>query len=134
MIVKSWIDDVFRAAEQHDAAMLATPITSTLKRVDSSQSIVETVSRINLWAAQTPQVFRRQLLLDAFARRGDYQPTDEAELVERIGYSVKVVTGSPLNLKITSPDDFHMAEHLLEALPKDKLPGLLHPFADEKYD
>jgi len=134
LIVKSWIDDVFRAAEQHDAAMLATPITSTLKRVDSSQSIVETVSRINLWAAQTPQVFRRQLLLDAFARRGDYQPTDEAELVERIGYSVKVVTGSPLNLKITSPDDFHMAEHLLEALPKDKLPGLLHPFADEKYD
>ena len=134
LIVKPWIDDVFRAAEQHDAAMLATPITSTLKRVDSSQSIVETVSRINLWAAQTPQVFRRQLLLDAFARRGDYQPTDEAELVERIGYAVKVVTGSPLNLKITSPDDFRMAEHLLEALPKDKLPGLLHPFADEKYD
>lgn len=134
LIVKPWIDDVFRAAEQHDAAMLATPITSTLKRVDSSQSIVETVSRINLWAAQTPQVFRRQLLLDAFARRGDYQPTDEAELVERIGHAVKVVTGSPLNLKITTPDDFQMAEHLLEALPKDKLPGLLHPFADEKYD
>lgn len=131
LIVKQWIDEVFRAAEQHDAAILATPITSTLKRVDPSQSIEETVSRTNLWAAQTPQVFRRQLLLDAFARRGDHQPTDEAELVERIGYPVKVVTGSPLNLKITTPDDFQIAEHLLEALPKDTLPALLHPFADE---
>jgi 2-C-methyl-D-erythritol 4-phosphate cytidylyltransferase len=134
LVVKEWIDEVFRAAEQHDAAILATPVTSTLKRVDSTQSIEETVSRTNLWAAQTPQVFRRQLLLDAFARRGDHQPTDEAELVERIGHAVKIVHGSPLNLKITTPDDFQIAEHLLDALPKDKLPRLLHPFADEQRD
>lgn len=131
LIVKQWIDDVFKAAEEHDAAILATPVTSTLKRADADQNIAQTVSRANLWAAQTPQVFRRQLLLDAFAQRGSYQATDEAELVERFGATVKIVPGSPLNLKITTPDDFSMAEQLLEALPKDKRIGFLHPFADE---
>ena len=131
LIVKDWIDQVFSAAEKHGAAILATPVTSTLKRTDANHSIEETVSRANLWAAQTPQVFQRQILLDAFARRGNYQPTDEAELVERIGVAIKIVTGSPLNLKITTPDDFRMAEFLLDALPKEKLPGFLSPFADE---
>ena len=134
LIVKDWIDQVFLAAEEHGAAILANPITSTLKRVDAAQAIEETVSRANLWAAQTPQVFRRQILLDAFAKRGTYQATDEAELVERIGVSVRIVPGSPLNLKITTPDDFRIAERLLDALPKEKLPGFLHPFADEERD
>ena len=107
-------------------------MTSTLKRVDADLSIEETVPRKNLWEAQTPQVFRRQLLLDAYARRDNYQPTDEAELVERIGATVKIVTGSPFNLKITTLDDFRVAEHLLDALPKEKLPGFLHPFEDER--
>jgi len=131
LIVKDWINRVFKAAEQHGAALLATPITSTLKRVGPSQQIEATVSRTNLWAAQTPQVFRRQLLLDAYARQGTLQPTDEAQLVEQFGHPVQIVEGSPLNLKITTQDDFRMAEFLLEALPKEKLPGFLHPFADE---
>jgi len=134
LIVKEWVSRVFHAAEQHDAALLATPVTSTLKRVGAESLIEETVSRANLWAAQTPQVFRRQLLLDAYARRGTMQPTDEAQLVEQFGHPVHVVEGSPLNLKITSQDDFRMAEFLLEALPKEKLPGFLHPFADERFE
>jgi 2-C-methyl-D-erythritol 4-phosphate cytidylyltransferase len=134
LIVKEWITRVFRAAEQHDAAILATPVTSTLKRVGGDNRIEQTVARANLWAAQTPQVFRRQLLLEAYARRGDLQPTDEAQLVEHLGHPVHVVEGSPLNLKITSHDDFRMAEFLLEALPKEKLPGFLHPFADERFE
>ncbi|WP_397571643.1 2-C-methyl-D-erythritol 4-phosphate cytidylyltransferase [Schlesneria sp. T3-172] len=134
LIVKQWIDEVFAAAEKHDAAILANPVTSTLKRVGEDHSIQQTVSRAHLWAAQTPQVFRRQLLLDAYAQRGSYQPTDEAELVERFGATVKVVPGSPLNLKITTQDDFHIAEHLLDALPKDKRIGFLHPFEDEPRD
>jgi 2-C-methyl-D-erythritol 4-phosphate cytidylyltransferase len=132
LIVKDWVSRVFKAAEQHGAAMLATPITSTLKRVDANNQIQETVSRTNLWAAQTPQVFRRQLLMDAYARRGNLQPTDEAQLVEQTGHPVHVVEGSPLNIKITSQDDFRMAEHLLDALPKERLPGFLHPFSDER--
>lgn len=134
LIVKDWINRVFRAAQDHGAALLATPVTSTLKRVDPGNQIVETVSRANLWAAQTPQVFRRQLLLDAYARRGTLQPTDEAQLVEQFGHPVHVVEGSPLNIKITSQDDFRMAEFLMDALPKEKLPGFLHPFADERFE
>lgn len=133
LVVKAWIDRVFRAAEQHGAALLATPVTSTLKRADANGRVEETVSRANLWAAQTPQVFRRQLLLDAYARQGALQPTDEAQLIEQFGHPVHVVEGSPLNIKITNQDDFRMAEFLLEALPKEKPPGFLHPFADEKF-
>ena len=133
LIVKDWVTRVFQAAEQHGAALLATPVTSTLKRVGVNGRIEETVPRGNLWAAQTPQVFRRQLLLDAYAQRGTLQPTDEAQLVEQFGHPVYVVEGSPLNLKITSQDDFRMAEFLLDALPKEKIPGFLHPFADERF-
>lgn len=132
LIVKDWVSRVFKAAEQHGAAMLATPVTSTLKRVGPDKTITETVSRENLWAAQTPQVFRRQLLLDAYAQRRGLQATDESQLIEQLGHAVHVVEGSPLNIKITTQDDFRMAEFLLDALPKDKLPGFLHPFADER--
>lgn len=133
LIVKEWIDNIFKAAAQHDAAILATPVTSTLKRADANQTIESTVSRTNLWAAQTPQVFRRQLLLDAYAKQGNLQPTDEAQLVEQLGHPIKIVPGSALNMKITTPEDFRIAEHLLDALPKEKLPGFLHPFADERF-
>ena len=132
LIVKEWIDNIFKAAAQHDAAILATPVTSTLKRADKDQCIESTVSRTNLWAAQTPQVFRRQLLLDAYAKQGNLQPTDEAQLVEQLGHPIKIVPGSALNMKITTPEDFRIAEHLLDALPKERLPGFLHPFADER--
>lgn len=134
LIVKDWITRAFKAAEQHGAALLATPVTSTLKRVGTNQCVEATVSRTGLWAAQTPQVFRRQLLLDAYAKRGHLQPTDEAQLVEQFGHPVHVVEGSPLNIKITTQDDFRMAEFLLDALPKEKFPGFLHPFADERFE
>ena len=134
LVVKDWIDQVFKAAEQHHAAILATPVTSTLKRVDGNNTIEETVSRERLWAAQTPQVFRRQLLLDAYTKRGNLQSTDEAQLVEQLGQPVKIVPCSPLNMKITTSEDFRLAEHLLDALPREKLPGFLHPFAEERLD
>jgi 2-C-methyl-D-erythritol 4-phosphate cytidylyltransferase len=132
LIVPAWIDRVFRAAEKSGAAILATPVTNTLKRARDDDSIEATVSREKLWAAQTPQVFRRQLLLDAYARQGSLQPTDEAQLVEQMGHTVTLVEGSPLNFKITTDDDFRLAEVALEALPKAKTLRALHPFADEE--
>lgn len=132
LLAKAWVNEVFAAAEKYGAAMLAVPVTSTLKRVDANNHrIQQTVDRTNLWAAQTPQVFRRQLLIDAFQKRGSLNATDEAQLVEQLGQPVHVVPGSPLNLKITTPDDFRMAEVLLDVLPKEKTLGTLHPFADE---
>jgi 2-C-methyl-D-erythritol 4-phosphate cytidylyltransferase len=130
-IVDEWITKVFDAAVKKDAAILAVPVSSTLKRVSGDQTIAETISREGLWEAQTPQVFRRQLLLDAYAKRGDFRATDDAQLVERIGQKVAVVTGSLMNLKITTKEDLRLAEQTLKALPKPKLTGPAHPFADD---
>lgn len=130
-IADEWIDAVFAAAVQTGAAILATPVHGTLKRVAADRAIVETVSREGLWEAQTPQVFRRQLLLDAYARRTSAPATDDAQLVERLGHKVTVVPGSPMNLKITTKDDLRLAAAMLKALPKPKLLGPAHPFADD---
>ena len=102
-----------------------------MKRSSNGKVIDETISRDNLWIAQTPQVFQRTLLLDAYAQRGDYTATDDAELVERIGKRVSIVPGSPVNLKITTRDDLQLAAQALKALPKPKILGSSHPFADD---
>ena len=130
-LVDEWITKVFEAAQRSGAAILGLPVGSTLKRVGVDQKIIETVSRQGLWEAQTPQVFRRQLLLDAYARRDGFAATDDAQLVERIGHPVSVVQGSPMNLKITTQEDLRLAEQALKALPKPKLQGPAHPFADD---
>jgi len=130
-LVDAWIDEVFRVAEKTGAAILAVPIAGTLKRLGRDYKIVETVARDGLWEAQTPQVFRRQLLLDAYARRGEFPATDDAQVVERFGHAVTVVPGSPINLKITTKEDLRLAEHALKAMPKPKLFGSAHPFADD---
>jgi 2-C-methyl-D-erythritol 4-phosphate cytidylyltransferase len=133
LLVKEWVDAVFAAAEKSGAVIPAIPMSNTLKRV-AGGAITETVSREGLWQAQTPQVFRRQLLMDAFAKRGNLAATDEAQLVENIGHPVTVLEGWPMNIKITTFADFKMAEALVDALPKPKLMGRLHPFADETPD
>ncbi len=128
-LTDAWIDEIFRAAEHSGAAILAIPITGTLKRVGADRQIEETISRQDLWEAQTPQVFARELLLDAYAKRDGFEATDEAQLVERIGQAVKVVPGSPINLKIATKEDQRLAEQSLRAMPKPKLSGPGHPFA-----
>jgi 2-C-methyl-D-erythritol 4-phosphate cytidylyltransferase len=130
-ICDEWIDRIFAAAQQNGAAIFAVPIAGTIKRVNSNHEIEETVARSGLWEAQTPQVFRRELILEAYAKRGNLQATDDAQLVEKIGHKVIVVTGSPVNLKITTKEDLRLAEHSLKALPKPKILGGINPFADD---
>jgi 2-C-methyl-D-erythritol 4-phosphate cytidylyltransferase len=131
-LANEWIDAVFAAAQQSGAAILATPVVSTLKRVGANRVIQETVDRQNLWEAQTPQVFRRDLLLQAYAQTGISAATDDAELVQRLGHPVAIVPGSPINLKITTRDDLRFAAYALKALPKPKTIGPAHPFADDQ--
>ncbi|MBI2478832.1 MAG: 2-C-methyl-D-erythritol 4-phosphate cytidylyltransferase [Planctomycetia bacterium] len=128
-IAQEWIDAVFAAAKETGAAILGIPVSSTLKRVAADNTIEATVPRANVWEAQTPQVFRRDWLVAAYARADRIQSTDDAELIERLGHPVKVVLGSPINLKITTKDDLRLATQALKALPKPKLPGPAHPFA-----
>jgi 2-C-methyl-D-erythritol 4-phosphate cytidylyltransferase len=130
-LADEWISTIFEAAEKHDAVIFGVPVTSTLKRVGADHKIEETVPRDRLWEAQTPQVFRRQLLLEAHAKRDGFQATDDAQLVERIGHPVVVLPGSPINLKIATREDLRLAEQALKALPKPKLAGPGHPFAGD---
>ncbi|HCK40401.1 MAG: 2-C-methyl-D-erythritol 4-phosphate cytidylyltransferase [Planctomycetaceae bacterium] len=129
-LADKWIDSVFAAAAEQGAAVLATPVNSTLKRVDGQHQIQETVDRQGLWEAQTPQVFSREILLKAYAAREGKQATDDAMLVESLGEPIVIVKGSPLNLKITTRDDLRLAEQVLKVLPKPK--GKVgNPFADD---
>lgn len=129
-IADEWIARVFAAAEKSDAAILGVPVASTLKRVAAGGEIEETVSRANLWEAQTPQVFRKSLLEEAYAKRAGFQATDDAQLVERLGRKVAVVAGSPINMKITTQDDLRFAEQAIKALPKPKN-DFSNPFAGD---
>ena len=130
-IASAWIDRVFEAGARTGAAILATPVVGTLKRVGPDHTITGTVDRTGLWEAQTPQVFSRDLLARAFAAKHDPAHTDEAQLVEALGHRVTVVPGSPINLKITSREDLRLAEQALKALPTPKLGGPAHPFAND---
>ncbi len=123
-----WIDKVFKKARRTGAAMMAISVTGTLKRVGADKQVEETVSRENLWEAQTPQVFHRQLLLDAYAKLGDRPVTDDAQVVEEFGHAVHIVPGSALNLKITTKQDLRRAAAHLKLLPKPKLEGTGNPF------
>ncbi|HMP79842.1 MAG TPA: 2-C-methyl-D-erythritol 4-phosphate cytidylyltransferase [Pirellulaceae bacterium] len=131
-LADEWIDRVFEVGTKTGAAILATSIDSTIKRSRDGQRIDETVPRDGLWLAQTPQVFRRSLLLEAFAQRGNFLPTDEAQLLERCGHPVSIVPGSPLNIKITSKGDLTLAAACLKSLPAPKFDAPLHPFADDQ--
>jgi len=131
-LADEWITRVFDAAEKHGAAMLATPVAGTLKRV-ADHKVVETVSRDGLWEAQTPQVFKKSLLIDAYARRNNFQATDDAQVVERLGHPVAIVQGSPINLKITTHDDLRLAEHALKAVPRPKGLNAMNPFNDDHW-
>jgi len=104
------------AAVLHGAALLAVPVADTLKRVEGDR-VAGTVERHHTWAAQTPQVFRRQLLARAFAHATatGFVGTDDVSLVEHLGEPVVVVPGSATNLKITRPEDLPLAAALLAA-------------------
>ena len=107
-------------------------ITSQLERLaDDVRTIAETVDRSGLWAAQTPQVFRRDLAIQAYATQRKAAATDDAALVESLGHKVHLVEGSPLNIKITSRDDLKLAEQILKSQAPTKPQGGFHPFADD---
>ena len=105
---------VLAAAENHQAAVLASPIRGTVKRCNAQNQIEETVSREGLWQAQTPQVFETELLKSAYAQILG-SPTDDSQVVEAFGKRVVCVEGSERNIKITTKEDLKIAEAFLKA-------------------
>ena len=125
------IEAVFEAATKNQAAILATQVTSTLKRSEDGHQIAATSDRNGLWQALTPQVFAKDLLVAAYKELGDHKPTDDAQAVELAGHTVSIVSGSPLNIKITTKEDLALAGACLEAMPKPKFDAPAHPFKDD---
>ena len=132
-IINDDIDNVFAAAQKSGAAILASPVNATLKRSSSKKEVQETVDRANLWQALTPQVFKRDLLTEAYAKLGTQKPTDEAQAVELAGHTVSLVEGSPLNIKITSKADLRLATACLNARPTVKFDAPLGNLADDSF-
>jgi len=117
LVTTAMIRACIAEAERAGAAILAVPVTDTIKRVRDGR-IIETADRASLWAAQTPQAFQWQLLHAAFDwsdMLGSEPTTDEAGLVEAYGHPVAVVRGDRTNIKITEPDDLVVARALLNA-------------------
>lgn len=111
----SVIHQLVENAHRHGAAIAAVPVKDTIKKVDQHQ-VMETVERSSLWQVQTPQAFRFSILFRAHqqAHRENFLGTDESSLVERLGYSVNVVTGDYDNIKLTTPEDLYFAEAILK--------------------
>jgi 2-C-methyl-D-erythritol 4-phosphate cytidylyltransferase len=109
-VTRRLIDAVLRATREGGAALCALAVAETVKRVRDGL-VVETLDRRGLWAVQTPQGFRTDLLREAHdkARRDGITGTDDAMLVERLGHPVRVVQGSIDNVKITTLDDLRRA-------------------------
>jgi 2-C-methyl-D-erythritol 4-phosphate cytidylyltransferase len=112
------IDRVLYAARD-GAAIAAVPVADTIKEVDGSGAVIATPERARLWQAQTPQGFRRALLVRAHraAREAGIPATDDAVLVERLGTTVRVVEGAAENIKVTRPVDLVFAEALAARVP-----------------
>jgi 2-C-methyl-D-erythritol 4-phosphate cytidylyltransferase len=101
-------------AARGESATIAVPVVDTLHRVDADHRIIETPNRTQFWRAQTPQAFPRSTLIQAYARVTNASAaTDEAGLVARAGFPVRIIPGDASNLKITTPDDVVIAEAAL---------------------
>jgi 2-C-methyl-D-erythritol 4-phosphate cytidylyltransferase len=123
------IDAVFARAAETGAALLALPVADTIKRDNGSGHVAQTVSRQGLWLAQTPQVFRRDWLIAAYAGRQRLGTaiTDDAQLVEALGHPVHLVAGSAINRKITTREDLLFAESALKILAEPATGGIAPP-------
>ena len=110
------IERVFAAARKHGAAALATPITDTLKLADANQVVSGSIDRQNVFAMQTPQVFRRELLSQAYERlkRDSLTVTDEVSAIEHAGERIVIVPAEDHNFKITYASDLLLAEAILK--------------------
>jgi 2-C-methyl-D-erythritol 4-phosphate cytidylyltransferase len=128
------VDAVFAAARIHGAALLAVRAADTIKQVGADHLTTGTVPRDQLYLAQTPQVFRRDLLLKAYAQRSRVAGTitDDCQLVEAMGQGCAVVESSSLNIKITTHLDLKLAAAILPLLEKPRRDRSAHPYSDEQ--
>ncbi|WP_419742321.1 2-C-methyl-D-erythritol 4-phosphate cytidylyltransferase [Paraclostridium dentum] len=113
-------DDIIKRsinkANEHNAIVVGVKVKDTIKVVSDNGNIVDTPNRSYLWAVQTPQVFKYDIITKAYedAYNNNYYGTDDAMLVERIGYNVKMIEGSYNNIKITTQEDLEFGDQILK--------------------
>ena len=115
LVMPEQIERVFDLAQEHGAAALAEPISDTLKRADENRIVIGGVARDGLYAMQTPQIFSRKVLVDAYAAvaAANASITDEVSAVELLGAQVLLVPNEDFNVKITYPRDLLLAQSAL---------------------
>lgn len=113
---KSILENSIKKAEEKGAAVVAIPVKDTLMKISDQGMITEGQSRDSIWRIQTPQVFKKEIIINAFekALKDSFYGTDESTLVIRLGIPVYVVDGSELNIKITTPEDIVLGESILK--------------------
>jgi len=134
-LIDKWIDRVFAAAAKTGAAILAAPVTDTIKHVEN-RTIIKTVDRTCLYEAQTPQVFEKNLLKEAYANldnRDRSKISDDSQLVEALGRKVSIVEADSSNIKITQPGDIAIAEAIIKSRPKTRPARPLGPYVEAQW-
>jgi 2-C-methyl-D-erythritol 4-phosphate cytidylyltransferase len=113
LVTEELIEEGLKAAKETGAAVAAVPVTDTIKVAGDDRIVLETPPRQNIWAVQTPQVFRFDIISKAY-QEAKGEVTDDAALVEQAGYKIKLYMGSYDNIKITTPQDLLIAEAILK--------------------
>lgn len=109
------IEDGLKAAMETGAAVAAVPVKDTIKVTGKNGLVKQTLERQQLWAIQTPQIFRRDIIVSAY-NQAMGEVTDDAALVEKLGYQVKLYPGEYNNIKITTPEDLLLAETIAKSM------------------
>ena len=115
LISSKMIEDCLRGAFEYGACILGLAVRETMKQANSDHFVKKTLNRDALWIAQTPQAFECDLIRRAHqkAKTENFCGTDDSSLVERLGIKVKIIAGTPWNIKITTPEDLVLAESIL---------------------
>jgi 2-C-methyl-D-erythritol 4-phosphate cytidylyltransferase len=130
-----WVDECFEQAAKTGAAILACPVSATIKDAKDN-SIIKTVDRTDLWEAQTPQVFKKDLLIKAYENLKNLDKetiSDDAQLLEAFGHEVSIVETDASNIKITKKNDLAIAEAIIKSRPKPKKEGYIGPYAEAQW-
>lgn len=116
LIKPELIDKAVSMCVTDRAVVIGVPVKQTIKKINTNEQVVErTLDREALWEIQTPQVFHKEILVEAYEQAKSLDVTDDASLVEQLGIKVKVMQGDYFNIKITTPEDIAIAEKLLAA-------------------
>jgi len=134
-VTKEWIEKVIATAAKTGAAILACPISATVKEAKDN-TIIKTVDRAGLYEAQTPQVFETELLKKAYDNLKNLDKSkisDDSQLVESLGHKVSIVETDSSNIKITQQCDIAIATAIIKSRPKPEQKGYIGPYAEAQW-